>query len=218
MLKSHLLYRTTRIGSVFSKVLPTLTLPCRSELRWSSWCSGLAGGHRGRCSKCGADAHLGAKAATYTTVSHLKEPFEPYSLHGDLSEYCWSAGDSGACGWAASVLFPEIAIHIKSARSSPWLILNIVIDLHSGVKVHGRLMPSVLCSFKELNHGINLPKQLPSCNVLWKMEVCGLWFSFSKCTFFFMQPYCKQTVGIRKKQVWDLLSSVTHFLCHPVLS
>lgn len=98
VLKSHLLYRTTRIGSVFSKVLPTLTLPCRSELRWSSWCSGLAGGHRGRCSKCGADAHLGTKAATYTTVSHLKEPFEPYSLHGDLSEYCWSAGDSGACG------------------------------------------------------------------------------------------------------------------------
>lgn len=98
VLKSHLLYRTTRVGSGFSKVFPTLILPCSSELRWSSWCSGLAGGHRGRCFKCGADAHLGTKAATYSTVSHLKEPFEPYSLHGDLSEYCWSAGDSGACG------------------------------------------------------------------------------------------------------------------------
>lgn len=83
------------------------------------------------------------------------------------------------------VFFPEIAIHVKSARSSPWLILNVLVDLHSGVKVHGRLMALILCSFKELNSSIGLPKQLPSCTILWKREVCGLWFSLSKCTFFF---------------------------------
>lgn len=80
---------------------------------------------------------------------------------------------------------PETAIPVKSARSSPWLILNVLVDLHSGVKVHGRLMASVLCSFKELNSGVSLPKQLPSCTILWKREVRGLWFSLSKCTFFF---------------------------------
>lgn len=78
------------------------------------------------------------------------------------------------------VFSPEIAIHVKSARSSPWLILNVLVDLHGGVKVHGRLMASVLCGFKELNSGINLPKQPPSYTILWKREVCGLWFSLSK--------------------------------------
>lgn len=34
-------------------------------------------------------------------------------------------------------------------------------------------MASVLCNFKNLDLGINLTEQLPSFNVLWKMEVRG---------------------------------------------
>lgn len=49
-----------------------------------------------------------------------------------------------------------------------------------------------------------------------KSVVCG--FPCLNAPFSLMQPCCKQTVGSRKKQVWDLLSSVTHFLCHPVLN
>lgn len=184
VLKSSLFYRTTRVRSGFSKVLLTFTLQCRSELRWSSWCSGLAGGHRGRCSSCGADAHLGTEAATYTTCHIWRNPL---SLPVCMETFLGTAGLLVTVVLVAEqqmVFFSETAIHIKSARSPPWLILNIVVDLHSEVKVHGRLMASVLCSFKELYHGTNLPK-LPSCTVLWKREVCGLWFSLSKCTFFF---------------------------------
>lgn len=78
-----------------------------------------------------------------------------------------------SCGRATRI-FSEIAICVKcTRRSSPWLFSNIVIDLHSGVKVHRRLMASVLCTFKERDPGINLPKQLGSFNVLWKMEARG---------------------------------------------
>ena len=73
--------------------------------------------------------------------------------------------------WLSNKFFLQnTAIHVKrTRRSSPWLILN-VIDLHSGVKVHRRLVASVSCNFKELNLGINLPEQLPSFNVPWKMK------------------------------------------------
>ena len=55
-----------------------------------------------------------------------------------------------ACGWVTR-FFSELAVCLKrTGRSSPWLFLNIVLDLHGGVEVHRRLTAYGFCNLKEL--------------------------------------------------------------------